>query len=114
MPGRLPKKYWLPIRFFSLCSALVSRGLSRTTGRPGNQYLVVDELSFGFASVLAIEALDAACRVDQLLFPGEKRVATRADLEPDLRLGGSRLPRLSTSAVYGRIHVLRMNIGFHF
>ena len=46
-----------------------------------NQYQAVDQLSFGFASVLAVEALDAACGIHQLLFAGEERMTTGTNLK---------------------------------
>ena len=65
--------------------------LSRTwradaTGGPGNQYSVVDQLSFGFSTVLTIEPFDAARSVNQLLFAGEEWMAIGTYLKSDLRL----------------------------
>jgi hypothetical protein len=53
----------------------------------GNQYSVVDCLSFGgfgLAAVFAIEPLDAAGGVYELLLAGKKRMAIRAYLETNL------------------------------
>ena len=43
--------------------------------RPGNQYRIVDQLSFGLAAVLAIEAFNPAGGVYELLLAGEERMA---------------------------------------
>jgi hypothetical protein len=83
-------------------------------GGPGNQYNTVNQLSFGLAAVLAVESFDAAGGVDQLLLAREKRVATGTYLEPDLRLGRTRLPRLTARAVNVGGNVLWMNISLHF
>jgi len=85
------------------------------TGDPGNQYFVVDQLSFGcFTTVFAIEPLDAACRVNELLLAREKRVAIRANLKANFRLRRASLPRLAARAMHGRVHILRMNIWLHY
>ena len=83
-------------------------------GGPGNQYCVVDQLSFGLTAVFAIEPFDAARSVDQLLLAGEERMAIGTYLEPDLRLCRPGLPRLAACAMHGRVHVLWMNIRLHF
>jgi hypothetical protein len=83
-------------------------------GGPGNQNRTVEQLSFCLAPVLAIEPLDAARRVDELLFACEKRVAVRANLKSDFGLGRARLPRLAASAMNCRVHILWMNIRLHF
>src|SRR5262249_48630187 len=43
----------------------------------------------GLLSVLLAEAFDATGLVDQLLLPGEERVAVRADVEVHLAVGGA-------------------------
>jgi hypothetical protein len=86
-------------------------------GRPDNQYSVVDELSFGvfgFAAVLAIEALDSSGGIHQLLLSGEERMAVRADFQTDLGLGGASLPRSTARAVYRCVYVFRMDVSLHF
>ena len=80
---------------------------------PGNHYLTVDHLSFGLATVLTIETLDAAGGVNKLLLAGEEGVAVRTYLKTDLRLRGSRLPRLTARAMNGRGYVLRMDVWLH-
>jgi hypothetical protein len=69
-------------------STLSYRAFSIRGGRgSGNQYSVVDCLSFGgfgsfgLAPVPAIEPLDAAGGVYELLLAGKERVAVRAYLE---------------------------------
>jgi hypothetical protein len=54
---------------------------------PGNQFLIVNCLSFGFATVFAIETLDATSRVNEFLLARKERVATRTDFKTNLRLG---------------------------
>ena len=89
----------------------------------GNQYSVVDGLSFGsfgslcsfcLAAVPAIEALDAAGGVHELLLAGKERMAARADLQPNLALGRASLPRSATRTVHACVHVFRMNVRLHF
>ena len=74
---------------------------------------VVVQLSFGLATVLSIKALYAAGSVDQLLFAGKERMATRTYLEPYLRFGGTGLPGLAACAMDGGIYVFWMYIGLH-
>jgi hypothetical protein len=97
----------------SACSALYERSVSFATGRPGNQCLIVDQLSFGLATVFTIKALHSARGIDELLLAGEERMATRAYLEPYLRLGRARLPGFAARAVHSCGYVLWMNISFH-
>jgi hypothetical protein len=77
-------------RFYFRINKLTILGMNRqladATGRPGNQYWVVDKLSFGFTAVPAIESLDAAGSVYKFLLSCEERVATGAYLKPNLRL----------------------------
>jgi hypothetical protein len=83
------------------------------TGRSGNQYWVVNQLSFGFATVLAIKPFDATRRVNELLLARKERVAVRTNLQANLRLGRAGLPRLAARAMDRRVHILRMNIRLH-
>jgi len=58
-------------------------------------------LAFVRLRELAAEALDAACRVDQLLLAGEERVARGADFDDDVALvGGARLERVAAGALH--------------
>jgi hypothetical protein len=86
---------------------------SRATGRPGNQYFVVDRLSFGFTAVLAIKPFDAARRVNELLRAREEGVAVGTNLKTDLGFGRASLPRLAARAMDRRIYILWMNIRLH-
>src|SRR5438128_1935639 len=61
----------------------------------------------------ALEALDAAARVHQLLLARVERVAVRADLDVQLRLRGTRGERVPAGAVHGRHDVLGMDVGLH-
>lgn len=83
-------------------------------GGTGNQDHTVKQLSFGLATVLAVESFDAAGRVNQLLLAGEKRMTTGTDLQPDFRLRRTRLPRLTACAVNGGGNIFWMNIRLHF
>ncbi len=71
-------------------------------------------LSFGFATVLAIESFHSTGCIDELLLAGEEGMTIGADFEPDFRFRGARLPRLAARAMNVRLHVLGMNIGLHF
>jgi|GEM_PF-4167601 len=83
-------------------------------GGPGNQDHTVNQLGFGLAAVLAVESFDATGGINQLLLAGEKRVTARTDLESDLRLGRTRLPRFTARTVNGGGNILWMNIRLHF
>ena len=85
-----------------------------TSSAPGNQFLVVKRLSFGFATVFAVESLDSTGCIDELLLASKEGVAIGADFKPDFGLCGARLPGLATRAMHGRLHIFRMNIGLHF
>lgn len=100
----------------SACSRFSIENSQRAdaTGRPGNHYCVVDQLSFCLTAVPAIEPFDAARSVDQLLLACEERMAIGTDLKPDLRLRRPCLPRLTAGAMHGRVHVFWVNISLHF
>src|SRR5207248_10759858 len=61
----------------------------------------------------ALEALDAATGVHQLLLARVERVAGRADLDVQLGLGGARLELVAAGAANGREDVLGMDAGLH-
>jgi hypothetical protein len=63
--------------------------------------------------VLLPELVDAAFRVDELLFAGEERVANRANIEPYVLLGRTGLERFAAGAVNGCYLVIGMNILLH-
>src|ERR1044071_5712443 len=85
------------------------RSARRGDRRPGNQYSVVDDLSFGccLATVFAVETLDTSGCIYQLLLAREERVAVRANFKSNLRFCRARRPRLAARAVHSRVHVLR-------
>src|SRR5436309_3600524 len=56
-------------------------------------------------AVATLEALDAATGVDQLLTPGEERVALVAELDVEVGLGGARGERVAARAADGRLDV---------
>jgi len=64
------------------------------------------------ASQLALEALDTATAVDELLLARVEGVALIADLDLDRVLGGTRLERVPTGAHDLRDHVLRWMLDF--
>src|SRR5438445_3298041 len=64
-------------------------------------------------AVFALEALDPAGRVDQLLLAGEERMAGRADLDVDGRHGGAGLDDVAAGTDDGRLLVPRMNAFLH-
>src|SRR3989338_9343346 len=67
----------------------------------------------GLVGVFPFELLHAAGGVDQLLLPGEERVAVRADLDVNRRLDRPGVIRRSARARNGALHVLRVNPVFH-
>jgi hypothetical protein len=61
----------------------------------------------------ALEALDAAARIHELLLARVKGVALRADLDVQLRLRGACLELVTAGAANGRDDVLGMNVSLH-
>src|SRR5258705_6629473 len=61
----------------------------------------------------ALEALDAATGIDELLAARVERMAVRADLDVDLGLGRSRRELVSAGAADVRLDVLGMDLGLH-
>src|SRR5213078_2052033 len=61
----------------------------------------------------ALEALDAAAGVDELLPPRVERVAVRADLDVDLGLGRARRELVAARAAHVGLDVLGMDSGLH-
>src|SRR5689334_87019 len=61
----------------------------------------------------ALEALDAAAAVHQLLLARVERVAGRADLDVQLGPRGARLELVAAGAANGRLDVLGVDIGLH-
>jgi hypothetical protein len=69
----------------------------------------------GGVGILLCEALNAACRVDQLLLAGEEGVAVRANFDAQhVALDGrARRKSVAAGAVYGYFVIVGMNTGFH-
>src|SRR5204862_5741978 len=61
----------------------------------------------------ALEPLDPATRVDELLLARVERMTVRADLHMELGLRGSRLERVPAGARHGREDIFGMNSCFH-
>lgn len=70
-------------------------------------------LCLGFPFVLALEALDPAGCVNQLLLPGEEGVAFGAHLHADMGPGGAGVDNLPTRAGNRGLDVFRMNACLH-
>src|SRR5688572_29944484 len=63
--------------------------------------------------VAALEALHATAGVHELLLPRVERVAIRANLDVDLRLGCPRLERIPARTPHGGLYVLGMDPLLH-
>src|SRR6188474_1320249 len=61
----------------------------------------------------ALEALNPAAAVEQLLLARVERVAVRADLDVQLGLRRPGLERVPAGAGHRRDHVVRMDVGLH-
>ena len=68
-----------------------------------------------FASLgeTALEALDAATGIDQLLLAGVERVALAANFDVDLRLGVTGVDHVAAGAGNRAVHVVRMDALLH-
>jgi len=67
-----------------------------------------------FLAVALVEAIDASRGIDQLLFAGEERVASRANFDVQVALfGGACRERLTASAGNSYIDVFWVNSWFH-
>ena len=67
-----------------------------------------------FFAIALVEAIDASRGIDQLLFAGEERVASRANFDVQVALfGGAGLERLAASAGNSYIDVFWVNSWFH-
>ena len=67
----------------------------------------------GLVGVTALEALDTAAAVDQLLLAGVERMALAANFDTDLRLRGTGLDDVASGAGDGAIHIIRMDAFLH-
>jgi hypothetical protein len=63
--------------------------------------------------VLFLEFFDATRRIDDILLPGVKRMAVRADLNVKVFRCGPGLNLIAAGAFNDRIFILGMNIRFH-
>ena len=67
-----------------------------------------------FLAIAFVEAIDASRGIDQLLFAGEERVASRANFDVQVALlGRAGLECLAASAGNGYIDVFWVNSWFH-
>src|SRR5207253_10912683 len=77
-------------------------------------FLLRRRLRFPHLLILLLEAVDAAFRVDQLLAPGEARVAARTEFHADIALmSGARTERMRAGADDVDLLVGWVNAGFH-
>ena len=63
--------------------------------------------------VLALEALNTTCSIDNLLLTREERVAHVADLDLDLGQCSLGLEAVATDTADGALNVRRMDFGLH-
>ena len=61
----------------------------------------------------ALEALDAATGIDQLLLAGVERMALAANFDVDLRLGVTGVNHVAAGASDGAVHIVRMDALLH-
>jgi hypothetical protein len=66
-----------------------------------------------FFSIFFLESFNSSGGVQKLLFPGEERVAVRANLNMDLLFRALRLEGSSTGTLNHRIKNLWVNVFFH-
>jgi hypothetical protein len=86
--------------------------------RTAQNELLLDRRGSGFleavgSAELLAESLDATGGVDELLLAGEKRMAGRANIDIDLRLGAAGDEFISTGALYRALDVAGMDFFFH-
>ena len=69
----------------------------------------------GFPAVTLVEAINASCGIDELLFAREERVASRTDFDVQVTfLRGASLERLAARASDCYFVIFGMNSWFHF
>ena len=61
----------------------------------------------------ALEALDAATGIDQLLLAGVEGMALAADFDVDLRLGVTGVDHVAAGTSDGAVHIVRMDALLH-
>src|SRR3954452_23598713 len=93
----------------SFCAIRAPSGRRVSDMRVGGLSLV----AAGAAGGAALEALHAATRVDQLLLARVERMAVRADLHVDLRLGRAGRELVAAGAADVSLDVLGMDVGLH-
>ena len=86
------------------------RTAARALARPPTWGGLLFGLALGGA---ALETVDAATGVDELLATRVERVAVRADLHVDLGLRGARLELVAARAADVRLDIFRMDVGLH-
>jgi hypothetical protein len=70
---------------------------------------------WGFLPIAFVKAIHASCRIDQLLFAGEKRMACRTDFNMQVALfGGMCLKRFAAGARHRDLVILGVNSWFHY
>jgi hypothetical protein len=97
---------------------LVLKSLERLVERAHKIRWTLEDLSlrsatFGLLRVAALEALDAATGVDELLLASEEGVALVAELDAKGRLGRLGRKGVAARASNGRFTVRGVDIGFH-
>ena len=61
----------------------------------------------------ALETLDAATGIDQLLLAGVERMALAANFDVDLRLGVTGVDHVAAGTSDGAVHIVRMDALLH-
>src|SRR5215210_4700320 len=116
--GRFTSAIW-PFGFRTATDQAVGLRImtpSRTAWPPiGALMASVPRVTLGASGLFepALEALDAAARIHELLLARVEGVALRADLDVQLRLRGACLELVATGAANGRDDVLGMNVSLH-
>src|SRR5260370_25583860 len=68
-----------------------------------------------FLTIAPVKPVDAPSRVHQLLFAGEKRMASRTDFHVEIAFsGGPRFERLATCASNSNLVIIGVNSWLHF
>ena len=67
-----------------------------------------------FLRIPLLELFDTTGAIHQFLLAGEERVAIRADLDPDILLGGTRMNHVPADAGDRGFLIFRMYGVFHF
>ena len=68
----------------------------------------------GFLAVTLVEAIDASCGINELLFACKERMASRTDFDVQVTfLGGASLEALAARAGDGYFDVFGVNSWFH-